>query len=221
MIHPLLKSKGTKPRSGKVKKCKQCGKEFYVRPSDVLAKKFCSYTCTKKANVSKAKLEFKCKECGKLVSRYKGRNHTNRFCSQVCDKRFKTKRASTPEARSKSRQMRSPKMRSLDNLFSKVIRARDGKCLHCGKLESLQCSHVLPRTYISVRWNLNNAITLCYRCHIYWWHKYPHEAVAWYDELFPGRYEQLKVQAEQHFKVNKEDIRTALKEIAKKEGITL
>lgn len=110
-------------------------------------------------------------------------------------------------------------VRPLDVLYSKIIRARDGKCLHCGKTESLQCSHVLPRTFMSVRWDLDNAITLCFRCHIYWWHKYPHEAVAWYDTLYPGRYEDLRRVANQHIKVDRTEKFEQLKKIAKKEGI--
>lgn len=83
-------------------------------------------------------------------------------------------------------------MRAVDTLFSKYIRKRDGKCQRCGTIENLQCSHVLPRTFISVRWNPENAITLCYRCHIYWWHKYPHDAVEWFDEKWPGRYAAMR-----------------------------
>jgi 5-methylcytosine-specific restriction endonuclease McrA len=88
--------------------------------------------------------------------------------------------------------MRSGQMRKIDNLFSKVVRQRDKQCQRCGTTENLQCSHVLPRTFISVRWNPENAIALCYRCHIYWWHKYPHEAVAWFDAKWPGRYQAMR-----------------------------
>lgn len=88
--------------------------------------------------------------------------------------------------------MRGTKMKPIDTLFSKYVRQRDGYCQRCGKTENLQCSHVMPRTFISVRWNPDNAITLCYACHIYWWHKYPHDASAWFDSKWPGRYQRVR-----------------------------
>jgi hypothetical protein len=105
----------------------------------------------------------------------------------------------------------SIKLKVLDILFSKLVRKRDGSCLRCGKRETLQCSHVMPRTYLSVRWLPENAITLCYSCHIHWWHKYPHEAVAWFDEKFPGRYQKIRELANQHIKVDREETLKELK----------
>lgn len=98
-----------------------------------------------------------------------------------------------------------PKLKLVDNLFSKIVRERDGRCLRCGKTENLQCSHVLPRTYMVTRWNLDNAITLCVGCHLYWWHKNPLEAAAWYEEKFPGRYAELRALALTYKKVNRTD----------------
>lgn len=95
------------------------------------------------------------------------------------------------------------KMKPLDILFSKAIRQRDGKCMRCGSISNLQCSHVLPRNYLSIRWEMENAITLCVGCHIYWWHKYPHEAVEWFDNMWPGRYEKLKKLASTHKKIDR------------------
>lgn len=220
-IKPLLKSRGNKPRKGDVKKCAHCNKEFYVRPSERLTRKYCSFDCYKQVNVSTAKLQLKCKNCGKEFEQYKHRNHKNRFCSVACDKEYKTRQAQKPEARSHRRMMRSPKMRYLDNVFSKIIRTRDGKCLHCGTTQNLHCSHVLPRTYISVRWNLDNAIALCYRCHIYWWHKYPHDAVAWFDKLYPKRYGDILEIALKHQKINRTEELDRLKKIAKELNITI
>lgn len=52
-----------------------------------------------------------------------------------------------------------------DTLFSKFIRARDGKCVRCDKTEYLQNSHFWPRAISSVRYDSENCDALCYGCH--------------------------------------------------------
>jgi hypothetical protein len=79
-----------------------------------------------------------------------------------------------------------------DKVFSDIIRLRDGECVRCHTREQLQCSHVLPRTYYCIRCDERNAITLCFKCHFHWWHKNPFEAVEWFEEKYPGRYQELR-----------------------------
>lgn len=52
-----------------------------------------------------------------------------------------------------------------DTLFSRYIRSRDGKCVRCGRIENLQCSHFWPRAISSTRYDPDNCDTLCYACH--------------------------------------------------------
>jgi hypothetical protein len=35
-------------------------------------------------------------------------------------------------------------------------------------------------------WELDNIKTLCYFCHIFWWHKNPVEAAAWIKTALPA-----------------------------------
>src|SRR3990167_7578217 len=67
------------------------------------------------------------------------------------------------------------KENQLDRVFSLYIRNRDKRCLKCGTKENLQCAHIFSRTARSVRWNALNALTLCYKCHLFWAHKNPIE----------------------------------------------
>ena len=55
-----------------------------------------------------------------------------------------------------------------DSLWSTYIRRRDGKCLLCSSKDKLQAHHCLIRKALSnhTRWNINNGVTLCYRCHL-------------------------------------------------------
>jgi hypothetical protein len=95
-------------------------------------------------------------------------------------------------------------VRKLDKLFSEIIRSQ-GMCDKCGKRESLQCSHVLSRRHLQTRWDLENALCLCTRCHLYWQHKEPHEFVRWFDEKFGGNlYDELKKRANRISKIDYE-----------------
>jgi 5-methylcytosine-specific restriction endonuclease McrA len=78
-----------------------------------------------------------------------------------------------------------------DILFSRLIRSI-GYCERCGGVDNLQCSHVIPRTVLTLRCDPENAMSLCMTCHLYWWHKHPLEASEWFSTRYPGRYEKLR-----------------------------
>jgi 5-methylcytosine-specific restriction endonuclease McrA len=47
-----------------------------------------------------------------------------------------------------------------------------------------------------LRWDEDNAAAFCVGCHLFWWHRYPAEAVAWLMKyLGPKRYEALGIRA--------------------------
>jgi len=71
------------------------------------------------------------------------------------------------------------KIKELDKLWSIKVKERDCKCLKCGKKTDLQAAHIFPRTKINTRFDINNGITLCKRCHLYWAHKEPIEFTKW------------------------------------------
>lgn len=80
-------------------------------------------------------------------------------------------------------------VKKLDVLFSKYIRKRDGRCLKCGRFDTLQCAHLAGRRSLAGRWNEKNAITLCYACHLRWSHQFPVEFVTWLKENYPEYYQ--------------------------------
>ena len=50
----------------------------------------------------------------------------------------------------------------LDREFSKAIKTRDKwQCVICNSKDNLHCHHILPRENKELRYNMNNAITLC------------------------------------------------------------
>ncbi len=72
-----------------------------------------------------------------------------------------------------------------DKLFALFIRKRDGRCLKCGTRTNLQCSHLIRRENLAHRWDEKAAFTLCYKCHIHWWHKDIGDAWMWLSENYP------------------------------------
>ncbi len=60
-----------------------------------------------------------------------------------------------------------------------MVRERDKRCQRCFKDYGLQCAHVFSRSKKSVRWDFENAVTLCGGCHLFWAHKYPLDFYEW------------------------------------------
>jgi hypothetical protein len=74
-----------------------------------------------------------------------------------------------------------------DDVFSKYIRLRDGKCRRCGSLVEVnvkgdpvshQASHFQGRRKEATRFDEENVDTLCAGCHLYFT-AYPAEHYAW------------------------------------------
>lgn len=50
--------------------------------------------------------------------------------------------------------------------WSKAVRGRDGKCMHCGTTHKLHAHHITPwRQNAALRYDVSNGITLCALCH--------------------------------------------------------
>jgi hypothetical protein len=52
----------------------------------------------------------------------------------------------------------------LDRLTSIIVRKRDKRCVTCGSVQSLQCSHFYSRRYLAVRFDLRNCNAMCAAC---------------------------------------------------------
>lgn len=52
----------------------------------------------------------------------------------------------------------------LDRYTSLIVRRRDGRCVACGGVQGLQCSHFYLWRYLSVRFYLRNCNAMCSSC---------------------------------------------------------
>lgn len=54
--------------------------------------------------------------------------------------------------------------KQLDTIVSKLVIARDKKCVQCGSTEKLTCGHLFSRRHKSTRWDLINCNCQCWPC---------------------------------------------------------
>ena len=105
--------------------------------------------------------------------------------------------------------------RKLDKAVSEIVRSR-GKCEHCERTENLQCAHIISRTNLNLRWNLQNLLCLCPNCHINFAHKNPLMFAEWVKEyLGEAKYHALKVGSWQIKKWSIDEMSTLLKTLTK------
>lgn len=70
-------------------------------------------------------------------------------------------------------------VKRLDALCRAITFARDGhRCRRCGSPARIQWHHINSRSIRVLRWDVNNCLTLCAGCHL-WWHHRPFAATDW------------------------------------------
>lgn len=91
---------------------------------------------------------------------------------------------------------KSSMTRKLDIRCSLIIRSRMECAWCCVRVESisdLQCAHIFSRTYRNTRWDLDNLLPLCPKCHFYG-HRNPIAFVEFIKAMYLtcNQYENLK-----------------------------
>ncbi len=155
-------------KGGKIKKyCEICGKEFKVFPSDI--GKFCSRKCVYKLNslINSKRIERICQVCGKkffsvpsLVKMGRGK-----LCSWKCNAKW-LYRGNQPYSQKARRTCKYEKWRSA------VFKRDNFQCQFCGiraskgRIVRLNAHHIKSfADFTKKRFNINNGITLCKKCH--------------------------------------------------------
>lgn len=104
-------------------------------------------------------------------------------------------KARKPVKRARSGSAAALKRRAT-SLHSQYVRARDGRCVRCGRTDGqLQCAHVFSRRYAATRTDERNAACLCATCHRYLTEN-PYEHVLFFTaHLDPGEFQHLRDKA--------------------------
>lgn len=88
----------------------------------------------------------------------------------------------------------------------RVFERDNGVCIAAG-IANIKCgpnpqwAHVLSRRHPCLRWEEDNAMTLCGGHHL-WWHHEPAMAVDWFMATFPERWRRIKAILLMNPKVN-------------------
>lgn len=86
-----------------------------------------------------------------------------------------------------------------DDLVKQICLKRDGeKCRRCGRIDQLQASHIWPKgSHQKMRFDPDNVLILCEKCHLFWWHRNPIEAHEWLRIVLPNAvYDRLKLRSQ-------------------------
>lgn len=179
--HPLLRSKGVKPRRGAVLSCRHCGIEFYVSPSRLkpvnsgngrtALRQFCSRKCASYAQLTNTPLL--CVICGSkfYASKSQVKYRNRKTCSRQCNKSMVRQIAIQRRIDNGYTQHQLDRLARYApeaEIWRKAVFERDDyTCQFCvvrgGKLEA---DHVLPFAYFpEIRYELSNGRTLCRNCH--------------------------------------------------------
>ena len=79
----------------------------------------------------------------------------------------------------KIKKQKSPR-KLCDELWAEKVKKRaNGCCEKCFSTNHLSAHHIYPRTIYALRYDLQNGVALCKRCHLYWAHKNALEFVDW------------------------------------------
>lgn len=85
---------------------------------------------------------------------------------------------------------------ALDKVCSELTIKRDGCCQVCGSMSKLAAHHCYGRRHMSVRWDPDNLITLCWPHHKHFAHGDPVGFATWLsDKIGEPAYQKLKVKA--------------------------
>ena len=78
------------------------------------------------------------------------------------------------------------------DLWSKCVRARDGKCQICGDDNRLSAHHIRSVTHNTTKYDLENGLCLCWKCHSQqkWHHERFQDMVI--DIIGDDKYRELK-----------------------------
>lgn len=160
--------------------CIQCGNAFSVSPYRRETAKFCSYACRGKwrsenwlgdrhPNWTGGKRVKTCEQCGNEFRQRKNQPITTfkvqKYCSQECAwKAQDVSGANNPNWRGGVAKSRG---RQHGRWVDAVIARDNAQCQHCGiKGVEMHAHHIKPyKEYPSLRYELDNGITLCYQCH--------------------------------------------------------
>ncbi len=117
-----------------------------------------------------------------------------------------------------------PLKRAVQREFNKMI-ASGNPCAYCHRtFPVMQCSHVHSvGAYPNLRFDPMNALPMCGRHHMFFWHDEPGDAWEWFKRTFPGRCHYLEEAKNVHVGWTVEKIQEVRRKIKERDlrGLTI
>ena len=146
--------------------CEICGKTF--KGNKYNANRFCSRECYNKFHNIKNK-ERKCPTCGKIFS---AKANEDIYCSKECynkDRHMPKKEQHWNWQGGISLLNDNRDSNEYKNWRQNVYKRDNYRCVKCGSKEKLNAHHIKSwKNYPELRYDINNGVTLCEKCHIAW-----------------------------------------------------
>ena len=119
---------------------------------------------------------------------------------------YNRKKKNRKNAKKKPKFNRRAFINKLRTEYSRLIHIRDNNtCQKCGgQGDRLNTSHIYPKgAYPSMQFLPENSKLLCFRCHLFFWHRDPIEAQKWIREyLGLEKYDKLRERSQITVSVN-------------------
>lgn len=101
--------------------------------------------------------------------------------------------------------------KEVDDLFREVIRGKyKSICVNCQSPYKPQVAHIISRSYYTTRWDIENAVILCLKCHM----KFTSHPLEWEQWIIKRigqeEYEALKRKALSYKKINYRELAAIL-----------
>jgi 5-methylcytosine-specific restriction endonuclease McrA len=138
--------------------------------------------------------------------------------SRICN----TCKAKSRRVKKQSSKTKSKLKEELWQLVRQQILKRDKMtCQWCGKkitsTHDAHISHVKSKKlYPNLKFDPMNLKLLCYRCHIYRWHKDPDDAITWFKEKFPERWNYIMKHKEDVVQLTEKDLKKLIDNFSSK-----
>ena len=154
--------------------CKQCGADFNIVPARLKTAKFCSYACAGKWRQQNF--------TGENNPNYRGGKEQicqcgakfwvipaveRKFCSKPCADKYGFRYTGEQHPNYRKEARRRNRGGSHHKWVNAVVSRDQATCQHCGNTNvELHAHHIKSyKDYPELRFDINNGITLCYRCH--------------------------------------------------------
>lgn len=171
------KKKKTKPKTGQMVNCSNCGKKVYRSISNLFKRNnknekkeyfYCSQKCMKGMDYGGQENRV-CEMCGKEYRTFNGyvKYRTSKYCSKACYTKAQKGKGNN------SWKGGSSYKKFLWRVFSKYIRQRDdGVCISCGKKKhwkEMDAGHYIPKTLggMNLYFDERNVNCQCVYCNRY------------------------------------------------------